>query len=263
MNNEQNNAFINVGQPLSPTNNQNQTLAQSNYDIPGANLTPIGLTPQPTDTIMPDNNIPVQSNSETTAASPITNSLPPLNSDNVIPINSNSVIPGIVNSSPVESINTSTNNLNQELNINNSSPFDIGLNSSTIPQSQPTNATILPINNINGSTITNEVLSTSSNNVQPLNNNLGDATPLTNVGNDNGSNDTISVKQYLLHMILCSIPLVGIIVLLMRAFSNKENKNISNLAKAQLLLSVIITVLFTVLSIVFGSLLGSLSNGLM
>lgn len=50
--------------------------------------------------------------------------------------------------------------------------------------------------------------------------------------------EVVSVKRYLLYIILFSIPVVGLIVLIVKFF-DKEDKNISNYAKAQLLLSLI------------------------
>ena len=55
-------------------------------------------------------------------------------------------------------------------------------------------------------------------------------------------------------MILCSIPVVGFIILIIRAVDRKD-KNISNLARAQLLVSAIAVLLMIVVMVVFSSLL--------
>ena len=50
--------------------------------------------------------------------------------------------------------------------------------------------------------------------------------------------EVVSVKRYMMYIILFSIPVVGLIVLIVKFF-DKNDKNISNYAKAQLLLSLI------------------------
>ena len=50
--------------------------------------------------------------------------------------------------------------------------------------------------------------------------------------------EVVSVKRYMLYIILFSIPVIGLVVLIVKFF-DKSDKNISNYAKAQLLLSLI------------------------
>lgn len=71
------------------------------------------------------------------------------------------------------------------------------------------------------------------------------------VGNDvkkEEDSNIVPVKKYLGYMILFSIPLVGFVMLIVKACS-KNDKNISNYAKAQLLLVVIMTVLSIIITV--------------
>ena len=262
MNNEQNNNNIFGINDLissSQANNQNPTSTES--VIPGANLTPIGGTPipetQPTTPLQTNLNSLIQ---------PVQGDLASTPTNNVISTNANSVMPGTVtpifNGNVVEPTPPQPNN---NLNIVNSSPFDIGLNSTiNTEKTQIIDPILSGSNNISNTTNENSQL-LNNNSMQPLNNNVtnnfGDATPLTNANINNTSNDNIvSVGKYLGYILLFSIPLVGFIMLLVKAFGDKKDKNISNLAKAQLILIVIVTVLSIVLSIAFGALIASVIN---
>ena len=262
MNNEQNNNNIFGINDLissSQANNQNPTSTES--VIPGANLTPIGGTPipetQPTTPLQTNLNSLIQ---------PVQGDLASTPTNNVISTNANSVMPGTVN--PIFNGNVvepTTPQPNNNLNIVNSSPFDIGLNSTiNTEKTQIIDPILSGSNNISNTTNENSQL-LNNNSMQPLNNNVtnnfGDATPLTNANINNTSNDNIvSVGKYLGYILLFSIPLVGFIMLLVKAFGDKKDKNISNLAKAQLILIVIVTVLSIVLSIAFGALIASVIN---
>ena len=240
MNNNQNNNMYGIPN-LNPQAQNNQASSQV---IPGANLTPIGpgmadttsQVAQPTiSSNMPVNPVP----GIVTETSNQTNGLPPINN---VPLNSNSNIPGIVNSTPMNNVNVPTNNLG-------TSTFDNGLGNPV--NNQPLNP-VMP--EVNGAINNNSnVMPQPMNNTQIPNNNLGDATPLTNQST-NGNDEVVTVKQYIIYTLLCCIPVVGFIIMIMKAFGKNENKNISNLAKAQLLLAVIITVI----GFVLGSLLSSL-----
>ena len=226
MNNEQNNNMFGIPN-TQPQNNQG-----NNQTIPGANLTPItpntiestNQVSHPTMSVNPIPGIVTENSNQT-------NGLPPINNT---PLGNNSSIPEIVNSLPPESTNSAINNLGMANSIN------------TAMNNQQLNPVIPEINNPN--TMVQPV-----NNNQAPNNNFGDATPITNQGLNN-NDEVVTVKQYLIYTLLCCIPFVGFIIMLMKAFGNNVNKNISNLAKAQLLLAVIVTVI----GFVFGSLLGSL-----
>ena len=71
----------------------------------------------------------------------------------------------------------------------------------------------------------------------------------TMVSNTSDENVVVSVGTYLGYMFLAMIPVVGIIVLIMKAL-NKKDKAVANFAKAQLLFTVIISVLVGVLGTV-------------
>lgn len=81
-----------------------------------------------------------------------------------------------------------------------------------------------------------------------------------NAVKSNENEEVVSVKQYLIHMVLCTIPIAGIIILIMRAINGKD-KNITNLARAQLILTAVITLLSVVLTFVMGSLIASMFSG--
>lgn len=76
---------------------------------------------------------------------------------------------------------------------------------------------------------------------------------------EENNDNIVSVKKYLGHMILFSIPVVGFVMLIVKAFSKKD-KNISNYAKAQLLLAIIVTVLSVIITLVISV---SVVNGIM
>lgn len=64
---------------------------------------------------------------------------------------------------------------------------------------------------------------------------------------------TMSVKDWLITLILSALPLVGIVMLFVYAFGNNENVNRQNWAKAQLLLAAIVLGLVILFLILFGS----------
>lgn len=63
----------------------------------------------------------------------------------------------------------------------------------------------------------------------------------------------MSVKDWLITLLITAIPLVGLIMLFVYAFGGNENENRQNWAKAQLLLAAIIIGLLIVFFIIFGS----------
>lgn len=73
-------------------------------------------------------------------------------------------------------------------------------------------------------------------------------------GNDeiNNKEEVVSVKKYMLFSLLFAIPIVGLILLIVKAFDKNANKNISNYAKSVLiwyLIGFIIFIIVTILSV--------------
>jgi len=71
---------------------------------------------------------------------------------------------------------------------------------------------------------------------------------------ENQNTKPMSVKDWLITMLITALPLVGIIMLFVYAFGSNENVNKQNWAKAQLILMAIIIGLIIFAFIVFGSL---------
>lgn len=63
----------------------------------------------------------------------------------------------------------------------------------------------------------------------------------------------MSVKDWLITMLLIAIPVVGIVLLFVYAFGSNENPNKQNWAKAQLLLAAIVLAIILVILMLFGS----------
>jgi len=161
---------------------------------------------------------------------------------------------------------TGANNLNSNSFVNFDSTSSNGVGTNNLVNNGSNN---LINNNSNaiGSTVTN----TSSNNLnnvgvgvvgdvnqpsvqQPINSGSDDSINVVNRQNENMA-EVVSVKKYLIHFILMCIPIVGFIVLIIRAL-NKEDKNISNLAKAQLLLIGIALGISVLFIIIFSAIVG-------
>jgi len=73
---------------------------------------------------------------------------------------------------------------------------------------------------------------------------------------------TMSVKDWLITLIIMIIPLVNIIMLFVWGFGGGTNLNKANWAKAQLLLFVILLGLGILFTIAFGTLFFSIFNGM-
>lgn len=278
MNNEQNNILAGLNSNIEPVPvNNNQNLANSFQNnsnnnttdvIPGANLTPIINNPtvnenqafntiksQPEEVINEQPNAII--NPTPIPGMEVTNEVTSITNSNQANNNQNTIIP---NQNPSNSVNNNANNTiglnssnlsNQsqlttssqpDIKLETTTPFDIGINSVNTNQAATQMMMSENIKNITNGMEENKNLSsevTSTN--QPLTN--------SNITNDmNNSNDNIvSVGSYLGHILLFSIPLIGFVMLLVKAFGSKSNKNISNFAKAQLLLSVIVVVLSMVI----------------
>ena len=185
------------------------------------------------------------------------------------------VMPGEVNAST----NVTFSNLSTVTDANNSTIQETNPNNIANNNLNNVNNNILGLNNNslgglinyaspNSVGIASEVVTSNtpveqSNNLQSKNN----VAPPSNV-NNNETSEVVSVKRYLGHFLLLCIPIVGIIILIMRAF-DKKDKKISNLAKAQLLFSGIFIgialLMFIVFVVILGesflSMIGMLING--
>lgn len=75
---------------------------------------------------------------------------------------------------------------------------------------------------------------------------------------ENYNQKPMSVKDWLVTMLLMAIPVVGIVLLFVYAFGSNENINKQNWAKAQLLLAAIILGLVIIGALFFGALFASL-----
>jgi len=63
----------------------------------------------------------------------------------------------------------------------------------------------------------------------------------------------MSVKDWLITLLLMAIPVVGIVLLFVYAFGSNENENKKNWAKAQLIMLAIVFALVIFILIIFGS----------
>ena len=70
---------------------------------------------------------------------------------------------------------------------------------------------------------------------------------------ENQNAQVMSVKDWLITLLICAIPLVGIVMLFVYAFGSNENANRQNWAKAQLLLAAIVIGLVLLAFLIFGS----------
>lgn len=71
--------------------------------------------------------------------------------------------------------------------------------------------------------------------------------------NYNHNQKPMSVKDWLITLLIMAIPIVGIVMLFVYAFGGNENVNRQNWAKAQLIFAAIIIGLVILFSIIFGS----------
>ena len=70
---------------------------------------------------------------------------------------------------------------------------------------------------------------------------------------ENENQKQMSVKDWLITLLLMAIPIVGIVLLFVYAFGNNENVNKQNWAKAQLIMLAIIFAIVIFCLILFGS----------
>lgn len=139
------------------------------------------------------------------------------------------------NFNPGNIISVNSNNIIQDISNANSNQIPTYNQQSMMTPQQPINEAV-----------TNNIQSTPN---KQINNSFGDPTPITNT--DTNNDEIVATKDYLIHLILCCIPIVNIIILLIRIFSKKTNKNLKNLSKAQLILTLISTIICIILLIIF------------
>ena len=77
----------------------------------------------------------------------------------------------------------------------------------------------------------------------------------------NANQKTMSVKDWLITLLIMAIPLVGFIMLFVYAFGHNENVNKQNWAKAQLIVLAIVIGLMIVFFSVFGAIFSSAMAG--
>jgi uncharacterized membrane-anchored protein len=70
---------------------------------------------------------------------------------------------------------------------------------------------------------------------------------------ENANQKPMSVKDWLITLLLMAIPIVGIVLLFVYAFGNNENVNKQNWAKAQLIMLAIVLAIVIFCLILFGS----------
>lgn len=77
--------------------------------------------------------------------------------------------------------------------------------------------------------------------------------PQTTVFVEDSASQPMSVKNWVITLILTAIPLVGFIMLFVWAFGDSTNKSRSNWAKAALILAAIVLVLYIIFFAIFGA----------
>ena len=242
MNNDQNNIFGNVT-PIQPTNNSqtNTTSSEVSQNQPSTtNQGAIPITPIPE----------VKGEASTNVEQPQNNTGKSLQQG---------ITPTIVMPETKESP-IAPQPQNKELNLESSSPFDIGVNAPlstnanvNITPEVPNNTPITPI------TVSNNGQENASNNPN-LSNNNQQPQDINISSQPQQSNDVVSVGKYLLHIILFSIPIVGFIILIIKAL-DKKDKNISNFAKAQLIIVLASIILCVIMFFIAGAtIISSITN---
>ena len=79
--------------------------------------------------------------------------------------------------------------------------------------------------------------------------------------NQHQNQSPMSVKDWLLTLLIMAIPVVGIVMLFVYAFGNNENVNKQNWAKAQLIMMAIIFSLIILGLILFGAFFAAATAG--
>ena len=70
---------------------------------------------------------------------------------------------------------------------------------------------------------------------------------------ENQNQKPMSVKDWLITLLIMAIPIVGFVMLFIYAFGNEGNENRKNWAKAQLIVMAIVIALVLLCMIIFGS----------
>lgn len=78
---------------------------------------------------------------------------------------------------------------------------------------------------------------------------------------ENQQNTVMSVKDWLITLIITALPFIGIIMLFVWAFGSGTNQSKQNWAKAALLLFAIMIVLYIIIAVVFGAAFLASSGG--
>lgn len=108
----------------------------------------------------------------------------------------------------------------------------------------------IPVNNMENNTITNHQNQSTVVNKNVINNNY----EMYN------KEEVVSVKKYLVLNLLFAIPIVGLIMLIVKAFDKNTNKNISNYAKSMLIWYLIVFVISFVFTILISVLMESYNS---
>ncbi|MBS1535854.1 MAG: hypothetical protein JST78_12310 [Bacteroidetes bacterium] len=75
---------------------------------------------------------------------------------------------------------------------------------------------------------------------------------------ENSNPKPLSVKEWLITLLLMAIPIVGIVMLFIYAFGSNENPNRQNWAKAQLIMMAIVIGLVIFALVLFGSIFAAM-----
>lgn len=78
---------------------------------------------------------------------------------------------------------------------------------------------------------------------------------------DNPNQKPMSVKDWLITLLIMAIPIVGFVMLFVYAFSSDGNENRRNWAKAQLIVMAIVLAIVMLAFIIFGSLFAAAMAG--
>jgi len=78
---------------------------------------------------------------------------------------------------------------------------------------------------------------------------------------NNPNQKPMSVKDWLVTLLIMAIPMIGIVMLFVYAFGNNENVNRQNWAKAQLIMLAIVLVLVLLVLVIFGSIFAASMTG--
>ena len=137
-----------------------------------------------------------------------------------------------------------------EANLNNDNISDSQLNIVADKTMNMINAKdIIDSSNSSPINIANITNKTEVNNQYSINNTITNQELVsTDISSDIQSNNIISVVKYLKYIIIFNIPIINVIIII-KILNTKDDVNISNLAKAYLILLIISIVLFVIIKI--------------